>query len=82
MFQLYVVQVIGFDSVDDESKIEYHQFHNDSPSPEEWTSESNPPYAYYIYYMYANIMRLNRLRRSVKSLTMSLNIFPMTYLQV
>jgi len=51
--------------VDDESKIEVHQFNSESHHPEEWTSEVNPPYAYYIYYMYANIMRLNRLRRSV-----------------
>lgn len=57
------MQVTGFDSVDDESKIEYHQFQMETPHPEEWNAESNPPYSYYIFYMYANIMMLNRLRR-------------------
>lgn len=55
--------MIGFDSVDDESKLEYHQFQQTSPTPSEWTSDENPPYAYYIFYMYANITMLNRLRK-------------------
>ena len=59
------VQVIGFDSVDDESKLEYHQFQQTSPTPTEWTSKENPPYAYYIFYMFANIAMLNRLRKLV-----------------
>lgn len=65
MTTLVVMQVIGFDSVDDESKIENHQFQLDSPCPEDWVADTNPPYAYYIFYMYANIMMLNRLRRFV-----------------
>ena len=52
--------------MDDESKLETHQFQLDTPHPEDWTSESNPPYSYYLFYMYANIMMLNRLRRFVK----------------
>ncbi|XP_034490484.1 AMP deaminase 2 isoform X5 [Drosophila innubila] len=54
--------VIGFDSVDDESKPENPLFDNDVPRPEEWTYEENPPYAYYIYYMYANMTVLNKFR--------------------
>ena len=59
------VQVIGFDSVDDESKPESTFFSSATPTPEEWTSLENPPYSYYIFYMYANISMLNRLRRFV-----------------
>ena len=58
-----VLQVIGFDSVDDESKPESTFFSSATPTPEEWTSPENPPYSYYIFYMFANISMLNRLRR-------------------
>jgi len=57
--------VTGFDSVDDESKPEVAKFNKDSPLPEMWTAEQNPPYAYYIYYMYANMTALNNFRRFV-----------------
>ncbi|NWV01803.1 AMPD1 deaminase, partial [Upupa epops] len=55
--------ITGFDSVDDESKHSGHMFSTRSPKPEEWTSQKNPSYSYYIYYMYANILVLNNLRR-------------------
>ena len=55
--------MMGFDSVDDESKPEHHIFNLDSPLPVNWTEEHNPPYAYYLYYMYANMTVLNHLRR-------------------
>jgi len=55
--------VVGFDSVDDESKPE-PRFHNELPTPEEWTEGDNPPYAYYTYYFYANIKILNAYRKS------------------
>ncbi len=55
--------MIGFDSVDDESKHEGVMFHEDSPLPAEWSSEENPPYAYYLYFMYCNIMVVNHVRR-------------------
>ncbi len=55
--------VIGFDSVDDESKPENPLFDRDAPTPDQWTDDENPPYAYYIYYMYANMTALNHLRR-------------------
>ena len=43
--------VIGFDSVDDESKPENPLFDRDVPPPDQWTDDENPPYAYYVYYM-------------------------------
>lgn len=62
-----MMQVTGFDSVDDESKHSGHMFSTKSPKPEEWDIVKNPSYTYYIYYMYANIAVLNQLRRSVNS---------------
>jgi AMP deaminase len=59
---VFLQRVIGFDSVDDESKPErrtYKKF----PPPQLWNISLNPPYAYYIYYMYANITTLNYYRR-------------------
>ncbi|XP_061529112.1 AMP deaminase 2 isoform X1 [Phycodurus eques] len=60
---LFLQHVVGFDSVDDESKPEQHIFNLDSPLPANWTEEDNPPYSYYLYYMYANMSVLNHLRR-------------------
>lgn len=57
--------MVGFDSVDDESKPEHHIFNLDSPLPANWTEEDNPPYSYYLYYTYANMTVLNHLRRYV-----------------
>lgn len=57
------MQVDGFDSVDDESKPENHVFNLESPLPEAWVEEDNPPYAYYLYYTFANMAMLNHLRR-------------------
>lgn len=56
-------KISGFDSVDDESKPERDMFNMKTPLPENWTSDENPPYVYYIYYMYANIQSLNNFRR-------------------
>ena len=61
--KLIYIQVSGFDSVDDESKPERDSFKITTPTPNDWTSEENPPYVYYIYYMYSNLMVLNRFRR-------------------
>lgn len=57
----------GFDSVDDESKPENHVFNLESPLPEAWVEEDNPPYAYYLYYTFANMAMLNHLRRCVSA---------------
>ncbi|KAI7868505.1 hypothetical protein BDF14DRAFT_1794016 [Spinellus fusiger] len=58
---IFLHRVVGFDSVDDESKPEKRIFKK-FPTPEEWTSKSNPPYSYYIYYTYANMTSLNEWR--------------------
>ncbi|XP_017786581.1 PREDICTED: AMP deaminase 2 isoform X3 [Nicrophorus vespilloides] len=58
----FLKYIIGFDSVDDESKPENPLFEKDIASPEKWSDEENPPYAYYQYYMYANIAVLNHFR--------------------
>jgi len=55
-------KVTGLDSVDDESKLEHVMFHSDVAVPAQWTTDENPPYAYYLYYMYANLTVLNQLR--------------------
>ena len=59
---VFLQRVIGFDSVDDESKVEkrlYRKF----PSAREWDTKQNPPYTYWIYYLFANIVSLNTWRR-------------------
>jgi AMP deaminase len=58
-----LLQVTGFDSVDDESKPEHIVFDADTPLPEDWTHEENPPYMYYLYFTYANMVVLNNFRR-------------------
>lgn len=61
---LYAIlsQVIGFDSVDDESKPENPLFDKDVYPPAEWDDIENPPYGYYQYYTYANMTVLNHFR--------------------
>lgn len=58
----FLQYVIGFDSVDDESKPENPLFDGDVVTPDQWNDDENPPYAYYIYYMYANMTVLNHFR--------------------
>ncbi|XP_017474291.1 PREDICTED: AMP deaminase 2 isoform X3 [Rhagoletis zephyria] len=60
----FLKYVIGFDSVDDESKPENPIIDVDILTPEAWSEEENPPYAYYIYYMYANMTVLNQYRKA------------------
>ncbi|KAJ2905077.1 AMP deaminase [Zalerion maritima] len=59
---VFLQRVIGFDSVDDESKIERRLFKK-FPVPKEWESKQNPPYSYWIYYMFANMASLNAWRK-------------------
>ncbi|KAI9363765.1 hypothetical protein BD770DRAFT_433805 [Pilaira anomala] len=59
---IFLQRVIGFDSVDDESKVERVNFRQ-FPSPKDWDGETNPPYSYYIYYMYSNLASLNNWRQ-------------------
>ena len=60
----FLQYVIGFDSVDDESKPENPMLDKDTVPPQLWTDDENPPYAYYLYYMHANMCVLNKLRAS------------------
>ncbi|XP_029702115.1 AMP deaminase 3 isoform X2 [Takifugu rubripes] len=60
---VFLKYVSGFDSVDDESKHSDHMFSYRSPKPDQWTTDDNPPYSYYLFHMYANIMVLNNLRK-------------------
>ena len=57
--------IVGFDSVDDESKPELDRLSygpGGLPTPDQWTSANSPPYAYWMYYTYANLCVLNQLR--------------------
>ncbi|XP_052172872.1 probable AMP deaminase isoform X2 [Diospyros lotus] len=60
---LFLMQVVGFDLVDDESKPERRPTKH-MTKPSEWTNEFNPAYSYYAYYCYANLYTLNKLRES------------------
>jgi AMP deaminase len=60
---IFLQRVIGFDTVDDESKTE-RRVHRKFPYPRLWTDKGNPPYSYWLYYMYANIASLNHWRRA------------------
>ncbi|KAI2625125.1 hypothetical protein GGS21DRAFT_531416 [Xylaria nigripes] len=59
---IFLQRVIGFDSVDDESKVERRLFKK-FPVPKEWDSQQNPPYSYWIYYLFSNMTSLNFWRR-------------------
>ncbi|KAI3467409.1 hypothetical protein Pfo_024072 [Paulownia fortunei] len=60
---VFLLQVVGFDIVDDESKPERRPTKH-MPTPLEWTNEFNPAFSYYAYYCYANLYTLNKLRES------------------
>lgn len=59
---VFLQRVIGFDSVDDESKSE-RRLYRKFPLPKYWDTRQNPPYSYWIYYMYANMASLNAWRK-------------------
>ncbi|KAI7897561.1 uncharacterized protein BX663DRAFT_538896 [Cokeromyces recurvatus] len=58
---IFLQRVVGFDSVDDESKVE-KPLYREYPLPREWNNYSNPPYCYYLYYIYSNLASLNNWR--------------------
>ncbi|OQR69067.1 AMP deaminase 2-like [Tropilaelaps mercedesae] len=60
----FLEYVIGFDSVDDESKPEYPMIDKEVPLPAAWCHDENPAYVYYLYYMHANMSVLNHFRKS------------------
>ncbi|XP_021908594.1 probable AMP deaminase isoform X2 [Carica papaya] len=68
---LFLMQVVGFDLVDDESKPERRPKKHMDP-PAEWTNDYNPAYSYYAYYCYANLYTLNKLRESKGMTTIKL----------
>jgi AMP deaminase len=59
---VFLQRVIGFDSVDDESKAE-RRIYRKFPLPKDWSTAQNPPYSYWIYYLFANIASLNVWRK-------------------
>ncbi|ORE19094.1 AMP deaminase, partial [Rhizopus microsporus] len=59
---VFLQRVVGFDSVDDESRVERMHI-SEYPVPNEWKSSQNPPYNYYLYYLYANLASLNHWRQ-------------------
>ena len=59
---IFLQRVIGFDSVDDESKVE-RRIYRKFPMPNVWNTKQNPPYSYWIYYLFANIASLNVWRK-------------------
>jgi len=58
-----VLQVSGFDLLEDEAVVDHHIMDLTDPSPSNWTFPTNPGFAYYTYYVYANLVSLNHLRR-------------------
>ncbi|KAJ1547995.1 AMP deaminase, partial [Cladochytrium tenue] len=62
---IFLQRVIGFDSVDDESKPERRMYRK-FPHPCHWDVAGNPPYSYYLYYMFANLCTLNSWRKQRK----------------
>ncbi|KAE8144512.1 hypothetical protein BDV25DRAFT_166661 [Aspergillus avenaceus] len=59
---IFLQRVVGFDSVDDESKAE-RRLYRKYPIPREWNTKQNPPYSYWVYFMFANIASLNIWRK-------------------
>ncbi|AQZ12557.1 AMD1 (YML035C) [Zygosaccharomyces parabailii] len=58
---VFLQRVIGFDSVDDESKVD-RRIYRKYPKASDWDNPNNPPYSYYLYYMYASLASLNQWR--------------------
>ena len=59
---VFLQRVVGFDSVDDESKVETRLYRK-YPPPNEWNTKQNPPYTYWIYHLFANMTSLNVWRK-------------------
>jgi AMP deaminase len=59
---VFLQRVVGFDSVDDESKPERRLFRK-FPPPKVWNTKQNPPYSYWLYYLFANMASLNAWRK-------------------
>ncbi|KAK7462414.1 AMP deaminase [Stygiomarasmius scandens] len=59
---VFLQRVVGFDSVDDESKVE-RRIYKKYPYPRLWDTDKSPPYSYWVYYTYANMASLNQWRQ-------------------
>ncbi|KAF2198435.1 AMP deaminase [Delitschia confertaspora ATCC 74209] len=59
---IFLQRVIGFDSVDDESKVE-RRLYRKFPVPKAWNTKQNPPYSYWMYYLFSNMSSLNVWRK-------------------
>ncbi|XP_057499272.1 AMP deaminase-like isoform X2 [Actinidia eriantha] len=68
---VWLIQVVGLDLVDDESKPERRPTKH-MPTPAQWTNIFNPAFSYYVYYCYANLYTLNKLRESKGMTTIKL----------
>lgn len=60
---IFLQRVIGFDLVDDESKPERRPS-GAYPTPEEWTSASNPPYSYWYAFADRDVLHVCQLVES------------------
>lgn len=63
--------IVGIDSVDDESAYEVFSLSDLNTLPEQWNKPNNPHYVYWMYYLYANIQSLNLLRNKLHLNTFS-----------
>lgn len=62
---VFLQRVVGFDSVDDESKLDRSFTSRSAPTAGEWDGSHNPPYSYYLYYLYSDMIALNELRTTL-----------------
>ncbi|ODV81767.1 AMP deaminase [Suhomyces tanzawaensis NRRL Y-17324] len=62
---IFLQRVIGFDSVDDESKSEKSSQSKRFPPAHQWDIPTNPPYSYWLYYLFANLTPLNKIRQKL-----------------
>lgn len=62
---VFLQRVVGFDSVDDESKADRPFLSRKHPIASEWDGPTNPPYSYYLFYLYNDICALNQLRATL-----------------
>ncbi|KAI5185618.1 AMP deaminase [Nematocida homosporus] len=65
----FLLDVVGFDSVDDES-VKNKRSELEKEPPAKWKHKDNPPYTYYMYHMFYHVAMLNRIRAA-----RGLNIF-------
>ncbi|KAJ7913565.1 hypothetical protein B0H13DRAFT_491918 [Mycena leptocephala] len=59
----FLQRVVGFDTVDDESKTE-RRIYKKYPYPCLWDTKESPPYSYWVYYLFANMASLNNWRQA------------------